>query len=72
MKIYTNKLTLANSGSVGTCFYHPYSFVASDHCMVIWLKDKEMNTHIALFLLPIFEKLKHKHDFGREIMYIHI
>ncbi|WP_286006226.1 restriction endonuclease subunit S [Campylobacter avium] len=67
MKIYTNKLTLANSGSVGTCFYHPYSFVASDHCMVIWLKDKEMNTHIALFLLPIFEKLKHKHDFGREI-----
>ncbi|WP_297195506.1 restriction endonuclease subunit S [uncultured Campylobacter sp.] len=67
MKIYTNKLTLANSGSVGTCFYHPYSFVASDHCMVIWLKDKEMNTHIALFLLPIFEKLKDKHDFGREI-----
>lgn len=24
-------LTIANSGSVGACFYHPYEFVASDH-----------------------------------------
>ena len=67
MKIYTNKLTLANSGSVGTCFYHPYSFVASDHCMVIWLKNRELNTHTALFLRAIFEKLKPKYAFDKEI-----
>ena len=67
MKIYTNKLTLANSGSVGTCFYHPYSFVASDHCMVIWLKNRELNTHTTLFLRAIFEKLKPKYAFDKEI-----
>ena len=67
MKIYSNKLTLANSGSVGTCFYHPYSFVASDHCMVIWLKNRELNTHTALFLRAIFEKLKPKYAFDKEI-----
>ncbi|WP_394951566.1 restriction endonuclease subunit S [uncultured Helicobacter sp.] len=67
MKIYANKLTLANSGSVGTCFYHPYSFVASDHCMVIWLKSRELNQQIALFLRAIFEKLKPKYAFDKEI-----
>nr|WP_281267887.1 restriction endonuclease subunit S [Helicobacter valdiviensis] len=67
MTIYQNKLTLANSGSVGACFYHSYQFVASDHCMVIWLKERELSKEIALFLIPIFEKLKNKHDFGREI-----
>ncbi|WP_120951706.1 hypothetical protein [Helicobacter sp. L8] len=28
---------------MGSCFYHPYPFVASDHCMVIWLKERELN-----------------------------
>lgn len=27
MKIYKNKLTLANSGSVGSCFYHTYNII---------------------------------------------
>lgn len=67
MTIYQNKLTLANSGSVGTCFYHPYQFVASDHCMVIWLKERELNKEIALFLIPIFERFKDKHGFDWEI-----
>jgi len=69
MKIYNNALTLSNSGSVGYCFYHPYKFVASDHCTVINIKDKEikLNNHIALFLKPIIESMKNKYNFAREI-----
>ena len=68
MKRYDNKITLANSGSVGSCFYHSYEFVASDHCMVVWLKDRELNRYLALFFNAIFEKaLKPKYEFSREI-----
>lgn len=69
MKIYQNGLTLNNSGSVGYCFYHPYKFVASDHCTVIKIKDKKikLNNYISLFLKPIIESMKSKYNFAREI-----
>ena len=67
MTIHKNKLTLSNSGSVGYLFYHDYEFVASDHVTVIWPKSKELNKHIAVFLKPIFEKIKYRYNFGREI-----
>ena len=67
MKIYKNKLTFSNSGSVGRLFYHDYDFVASDHVTVIWIKDRELNKYIALFLKPIFEHIRYKYNFGREI-----
>src|SRR5581483_5987003 len=67
MTVYNNKLTLSNSGSVGYLFYHDYDFVASDHVMVIWPKAQELNRYIALFLKPIFEHVKYRYNFGREI-----
>ncbi|WP_285651587.1 restriction endonuclease subunit S, partial [Helicobacter ailurogastricus] len=68
MKIHQNKITLANSGSVGSCFYHPYPFVASDHCMVVWLKERELNRHLALFCTTILRhSVQHKYGFNREI-----
>jgi len=69
MERHENKLTIANSGSVGFFFYHPYEFVASDHATVLWPKDDSMvlNENIALFLKPIFETVKPKFNFGREI-----
>lgn len=69
MKVYKNALTLNNSGSVGYCFYHPYKFVASDHCTVIQIKDKKikLNNYISLFLKPIIESMKNKYNFAREI-----
>ena len=30
-RVFSNCLTIANSGSVGVCFFQPYTFVASDH-----------------------------------------
>jgi hypothetical protein len=70
MVIHKNKMTLSNSGSVGYLFYHDYEFVASDHITVIWLLEKwnkELNNYIAMFLKPIFEKIKYRYNFGREI-----
>jgi hypothetical protein len=67
MVIHKNKMTLSNSGSVGYLFFHDYEFVASDHITVIWLKDRELNKYIAIFLKPIFEKIKYRYNFGREI-----
>lgn len=66
---YHNKMTLANSGSVGYCFYHDYEFVASDHVTVIGIRDEkiQLNKYIALYLKPIFESMKYKYNFGREI-----
>lgn len=67
MKIYKNKITLANSGSVGSCFYHSYDFVSSDHCMIIWIKNKELNKYIALFLSTILKTLGDRYGFDKEI-----
>lgn len=67
MVIHKNKMTLSNSGSVGYLFYHDYEFVASDHITVIWIKNRELTKHIAMFLKPLFEKLKYRYNFGREI-----
>lgn len=66
---YKNKLTLANSGSVGYCFFHDYEFVASDHVTVIGLKDTKtvLDEDLALFLKPVLESMKYKYNFGREI-----
>ncbi|WP_434798285.1 restriction endonuclease subunit S [Terrisporobacter vanillatitrophus] len=69
MKVYKNKMTLSNSGSVGYLFFHDYNFVASDHVTVIWLKNKyiTLTKEIALYLKPILESIKYKYNFAREI-----
>ena len=65
VKIFNNCLTIANSGSVGSTFYHPYSFVASDH--VTHLKNKDFNKNIYLFISAILNRLVNKYNFNREI-----
>jgi hypothetical protein len=69
MTVHNNRITLSNSGSVGYCFYHQYDFVASDHVTVIWIKDENvsLNANIALYLKPVFESMRYKYSFGREI-----
>lgn len=67
MTIYENCITLANSGSVGTCFYHNYEFVASDHVHVLWLKEGKLKREIALFLIATIEQNKSKFMFNKEI-----
>ena len=58
-------MTLANSGSVGSAFYHRYTFVASDH--VTKLKRDGLDKYAYLFLIPIINRLSEKYSFNREI-----
>ena len=69
MTHYKDKITLSNSGSVGYSFYHDYEFVASDHVTVIGIKDPSVpfTQEIADYLKPIFEAMRYKYNFGREI-----
>ncbi len=64
-KQFFNCLTIANSGSVGSTFFHRYEFVASDH--VTSLKNDSFNEYIYLFIIPIINRLKDKYNFNREI-----
>jgi len=67
LTIYENCITLANSGSVGKCFYHNYKFVPSDHVHVLWLKNGKLKKEIALFLIAVIEQNKDKFMFNKEI-----
>ncbi|MCE3038219.1 restriction endonuclease subunit S [Helicobacter anatolicus] len=62
---FSNCISLANSGSVGSVFFHSYDFIASDH--VTQLYNPRFNKYIYLFLLPIITRLKEKYSFNREI-----
>ena len=62
---YSNCLTLANSGSVGACFYQPYEFVASDH--VTKLENENLNEFNYFFISFMVSRLAEKYSFNREI-----
>lgn len=65
VRIFNDCLTIANSGSVGSTFYHPYHFVASDH--VTSLKQAEMDKYCYLFIATLTSRLNEKYNFNREI-----
>ena len=65
VRTFENCLTLANSGSVGSTFFHHYTFVASDHVTALILEKP--NKYIYLFLSGIIRHLEEKYSFNREI-----
>lgn len=65
VRIFANCLSLANSGSVGSSFYEPFSFVASDH--VTHLKNEKYNKYHYLFIATLINRLSKKYNFNREI-----
>ncbi|GAB6168826.1 hypothetical protein JCM1393_12860 [Clostridium carnis] len=62
---FSNCLSIANSGSVGSSFYHPYEFIASDH--ITHLKNENMNMFVYIFLATMTNRFKEKYNFNREI-----
>ena len=60
-----NNITLANSGSVGACFYQDYEYIASDHVTSLTLKNG--NKNVYLFISAIVKRLEEKYSFNREI-----
>jgi hypothetical protein len=65
VRIFSDCLTIANSGSVGVCFYQPFNFVASDH--ITKLYNNQFNKYIYLFISTITSRLGKKYSFNREI-----
>lgn len=64
-RVFENCISLANSGSVGTAFYEPFAFVASDH--VTSLKRENASQYIYLFLTVVLEQQGSNFNFNREI-----
>lgn len=65
VRIFQSCLTIANSGSVGACFYQSFSFVASDH--VTKLENTHLDKYICLFISTIASRLSEKYSFNREM-----
>jgi hypothetical protein len=65
VRIFNDCLTLANSGSVGTTFYQPFQFVASDH--VTKLSNTKFDKYVYLFISMLISRLGEKYSFNREI-----
>ncbi len=63
---YTDKncLSFACYGSIGCVFYHPNKVWISDNCNAIYLKKKELNENLAMFLIPILELEKYRFSYG--------
>lgn len=64
-RVFGDCISLANSGSVGTAFYEPFAFVASDH--VTSLKKDGTSKYVYLFLTSVIEKQSSNFNFNREI-----
>lgn len=62
---FRNCLTIANSGSVGSVFYHDYQFIASDH--VTALVNSKLTKQQYLFIASRMSKIGEKYSFNREI-----
>lgn len=65
IRIFSNCISLANSGSVGSAFFQKFEFVASDH--ITSLLKEGIDEYAYLFMLPIIRRLSEKYSFNREI-----
>ena len=64
-RVFSNCISLANSGSVGTAFFEPFEFVASDH--VTSLKQDGFSKFVYLFLITVVKQQGSNFNFNREI-----
>ena len=65
VRLFEDCLSIANSGSVGSTFFHHYRFIASDH--VTKLEREGLDKYAYLFMIPIINRLSEKYSFNREI-----
>ncbi|WP_187364854.1 restriction endonuclease subunit S, partial [Nosocomiicoccus massiliensis] len=65
VRSFENVSTIANSGTVGSTFYHNYKFVASDH--VTALINDNFNKYHYLFINTLLKVMGKKYHFNREM-----
>lgn len=61
-----NCITVNYNGSVGEAFYQKDDFWASDDVNVLYLKERELNRNIGLFLCTIIKANKYRFGYGRK------
>lgn len=62
-----NCVTVANNGSsVGCAFYQENDFTCSHDINILYLKDREWNEHIALFICTLIQLEKYRWTYGRK------
>ncbi|MDR0872317.1 MAG: restriction endonuclease subunit S [Prevotellaceae bacterium] len=61
-----NCITVSNNGSVGFAFYQPKEFTCTHDVNPLYLKNKELNVYIAMFLCTLIEKEKYRWAYGRK------
>lgn len=65
-KIFENCLAVTNNGSVGYAYYQEKPFTCTHDVNPLYLKDRELNKYIALFLCTIIEKERFRWAYGRK------
>jgi len=62
----SNCITVSNNGSVGFAFYQPQKFTCTHDVNPLYLKNKELNVYIAMFLCTLIEMEQYRWDYGRK------
>lgn len=65
VRVFSDCLTIANSGSVGASFYHPYECIGSDH--ITHFKKNGMSKYVYMFISTLTNRFSEKYNFNREI-----
>ncbi len=61
-----NCVTVSNNGSVGYAFYQPGEFTCSHDVNPLYLKNRELNRYIAVFLCTLIELERYRWAYGRK------
>ncbi len=61
-----NCICVTNNGSVGYAYYQKYKFTCSHDVNPLYLKDRELNLNIALFLICSIEKQRVCFEYSRK------
>ncbi len=61
-----NCITVSNNGSIGYAFYQARKFTCSHDVNPLYLKDRELNKYVAMFLCCVIEIEKYRWVYGRK------
>lgn len=61
-----NCITVSNNGSIGYAFYQPKEFTCTHDVNPLYLKDRELNEYIAMFLCSLIELEQYRWAYGRK------
>lgn len=61
-----NCITVSNNGSVGYAFYQKWDFTCSHDVNPLYLKDRELNPFVAMFLITLIERERFRWCYGRK------